>query len=253
MTPTSGSRGSRVALITGAAGEIAGTVAALLADQDWTLVLTDVDDEAGQALAAELAGKGARAVYWHLDVTSERDWQQMRGVLSDEYGRLDLLYFNSGTSARTPLEDSPVSAWTKLVEVHLTGAFLGVRACIDLLRPHRGSIVLTSSIHARNGFAHFPAYAAAKSGIEGLTRQLAVDCAPQVRVNAVTLGAVYTRAWEGTAQAELDAISERIPLGRIGGPEDVAPVVAFLASSGAAYITGQSIVIDGGRTAWSGE
>jgi NAD(P)-dependent dehydrogenase (short-subunit alcohol dehydrogenase family) len=253
MTQTSGSRDSRVALITGAAGEIAGAVAALLTDQDWTLVLTDVDDEAGRARAARLTAKGARAAYRHLDVSSERDWKQVRRALSDEYGRLDLLYFNSGTSARTPLEASPVEAWTKLVEVHLTGAFLGVRECIDLLRAHRGNVVLTSSIHARTGFARFPAYAAAKSGIEGLTRQLAVDCAPNVRVNAVTLGSIYTRAWEGTAQEELDAISARIPLGRIGAPEDVAPVIAFLASPAAAYITGQSIVVDGGRTAWSGE
>lgn len=253
MTSTSSLRDSRVALITGAAGEIAGAVAALLAEQGWTLLLTDVDDEAGRALAAELADKGVRAAYLHLDVSSERDWTGARRALSEDFGRLDLLYFNSGTSARTPLEGSPVNAWTRLVEVHLTGAFLGVRACIDLLKACQGSVVLTSSIHARFGFAHFPAYAAAKSGLEGLTRQLAFDCAPSVRVNAVTLGSIYTRAWDGTEQEELDAITERIPLGRIGGPEDVAPVVAFLASSAAAYITGQSIVVDGGRTAWSGE
>ncbi|MEY9892482.1 NAD(P)-dependent dehydrogenase (short-subunit alcohol dehydrogenase family) [Catenulispora sp. MAP12-49] len=253
MTDTAAGRVRRVALVTGAAGDIGRATAALLGARGWTLILTDIDDAGGAGAAAQLREGGADAHYHHLDVASEQGWQQLQAEMTATWGRLDLLYFNSGTSARTPLNADGLQDWENLLDVHVIGAFQGVRACRALLDQASGSVVVTTSIHARSGFKDHAAYAAAKGALEALTRQLAVDCAPQIRVNAICLGSIYTTPWDLATEAELTAIRNRIPLGRIGNPGDVAPVVEFLASAGAAYITGQTIVVDGGRTAWSGE
>lgn len=253
MSDTAADRPLRLALITGAAGQIAQAAAALLAEQGWRLVLTDIDDDTGHAAAGALAERGFDAVYRRCDVTEAGQWRDLHRAVLDSYGRLDLLYFNSGASARTRLGRTDPTQWRHQLDVHLTGAYHGAETFGELLRAHAGSIVLTSSIHARSGFHEHSAYAAAKGGLEALTRQLAVDLAPEARVNAVSLGAIFTRPWRTATAEELEAIAARIPLRRIGQPGDVAPLIAFLASPAAAYITGQTIVIDGGRTVWSGE
>jgi NAD(P)-dependent dehydrogenase (short-subunit alcohol dehydrogenase family) len=123
----------------------------------------------------------------------------------------------------------------------------GTRACLPALRAVAGSVVATTSVHALRGMRRFPAYAAAKGGVEALFRQLAVDYGPQVRFNVVAPGAIVTPLWADIDEDARSAVVAQTPMARLGRPQDVAAAVAFLASDDASFITGVSLVVDGGR------
>jgi NAD(P)-dependent dehydrogenase (short-subunit alcohol dehydrogenase family) len=141
-----------------------------------------------------------------------------------------------------------LASWDRQLAVNLTGTFLGVRACLPYLRERRGSVVVVSSVHAVVGLPGHPAYAAAKGGLTALTRQLAVEYGPDVRVNCVLPGPILTAAWDRVSEQDRQASIEATVLRRFGRPEEVADVIGFLASTQASYVTGASLVVDGG---WS--
>lgn len=230
----------KVVLISGGARNIGGASARMLVAEGAKVVIGDVLDEEGAALAREL---GDAARYLHLDVTSEEDWAAAVELAVAEFGKLDVLFNNAGIFNGGQLQRYKRSQWQEMLDVNLTGAFLGMKAAADaIIAAGGGSIINTSSIEGLRGTPWAHGYVASKWGLTGLTKSAAMELAPYgVRVNSLHPGRISTPA---TDQMPADLIP--IPLGRPGRPEEVATFVVFLASDEASFTTGSEFVMDGG-------
>ncbi|MFJ6929710.1 SDR family NAD(P)-dependent oxidoreductase [Streptomyces nigra] len=242
----------RVVIVTGAARGQGEQEARLFRAEGAEVLLADVLDDRGEALAKEL---GAR--YTHLDVGEEEDWQAAVATAKAAYGHVDGLVNNAGILRFNALVDTPLEEFMEVVRVNQTGCFLGVRTVAPELADG-GTIVNTASYTGLTGMAGVGAYATSKHAVLGLTRVAALELAPRgIRVNAICPGAVDT-AMANPARLDPDADPEQsvraldgfyrklVPLGRIGRPEEVARLALFLTSEDSSYITGQPFVIDGG-------
>lgn len=239
----------RVAVVTGAAAGIGAATAMRLAHEGADVVVADIDDAAGARVVADITENGGNGSFWHLDVTQGDDWDALAGHVGRTWGRLDVLHSNAGRAITVkPAHEFTEREWQAQLSVSLTAAWHGVRALIGLLAQARGCIVLTSSVHALAGLPGHPAYAAAKGALCALGQQLAVEYGPGVRVNTVLPGPVLTSAWDGVSTEAREASIKATAAKRLGDPAEVAAAVAFLASSDASFITGASLVVDGG---WS--
>lgn len=242
----------RTAVVTGAARGIGRAIAHRLAGLGARTAIWDADGEGAERAAAELAellrvqGRPHELAWRRVDVTDAA------AVAASMDAGLDVLVNNAGTTTVRPTGDLPLEEWERVLKVNLQGMFLCCRAAIPRLRGRPGAaIVNISSSSALVGGGGGVHYAASKAGVDGLTRHLARELAPEIRVNAIQPRTIETdlfRARYAHAPLEREQLRERVPLRRLGQPEDVADAVAFLASDWAAYITGQIILIDGGRT-----
>lgn len=252
----SGRLEGKVALVTGGASGIGRATCRLFAREGATVVIADVDDAGGRAVAAEIAAGGGRAAFRRLDVTREADWVEAVATVLGAHGRLDVLVNNAGRAgppARARVEAVQQSDWELILAANATSAMLGTKHAIPAMRrTGGGSIVNVVSIYAMVGSVSGTAYHASKGAARALTRATAIQYAPErIRINAVFPGFVQT-AMTAQVHAQPGVRDERTaltPLGRLAEPEDIAPGILYLASDEAGFVTGTELVIDGGMTA----
>ena len=243
----------RVALITGAASGIGRATAERLAAEGSAVVVTDVQDEAGEQTATAIRGGGGDAIYLHLDVTDGAGWAAVvERVLADR-SRLDVLVNNAGLGDLAPIEETSLADWERTVAIDQTGVFLGMKTCAEALKASgHGSVINISSIFGTSGgFGTSPAYHAAKGAVRTLTKNVALHWATEgVRVNSVHPGFVRTPILDQAKGTEVwDAMTAMTPMGRLGEPEEIAAAVAYLASDDASFVTGLELYVDGGYIA----
>lgn len=239
----------RVALVSAGGSGIGRSIALALASEGAHVVVTDIDEASAADAAREIVRSGGSADGRRLDATVPDDWSATVAQLTHRCGRLDVAILNAGRNEPGRVENLTDESWSAQLRLSLDSVFYGARATLPLLqRGDASSIVVTSSIHGLVGFKNFPAYAAAKGAINALVRQLAVDHGTTVRVNAVVPGAIETALWARRDEHYRSEVCALTPMGRLGTVSEVAAAAAFLASTDASFITGQCLVVDGGRT-----
>lgn len=250
---------SKVVVITGAASGIGAAAARLFVEEGARVVLGDLNEGEGHALARALDERaGAQvALFLRTDVTQLQDLEALVAAAERHFERLDVMFNNAGIGSLGDTISIGVEDWRRVVEVDLHGVFHGCRAAIPALRRAGGGVILnTASISGLGADHGFGAYNAAKAAVINYTRTLALDHAPdRIRANAICPGLIETPLTQGSLQLEPLAKRwcEAIPLARPGQPQEVAKVALFLASDDASYVTGTAIVVDGGLTASNGQ
>jgi NAD(P)-dependent dehydrogenase (short-subunit alcohol dehydrogenase family) len=227
-------RSVKVALVTGGARGIGAAITARLAQDDWRIVVADRDPPEG-------APPGSR--YVACDVADEAAVGSLMAGIATEEGRLDALVCNAGLNIRRPIAELTLAQWSIVIATNLTSTFLLARAGERMLRPSHGAVVTIASTRAHMSEANTEAYAASKGGLVALTHALSISLAPEVRVNCISPGWIFTKG--DPPRAEDHAFH---PAGRVGTPEDIAALTAFLVSPESGFITGGEFIVDGGVT-----
>ncbi|MEU9860667.1 glucose 1-dehydrogenase [Streptomyces sp. NPDC047971] len=238
----------RTVIVTGGARGIGAAAARTAVASGARVLLTDVREDEGRAAAGEL-GESARFV--RHDVTSEDDWRRAVDFAVTAFGRVDGLVNNAGISGGSHfLEEQSPEAFRHVLDVDLTGVFLGMRAVIPAMRENGGgSIVNVSSAAGLIGLARTAAYGAAKWGVRGLTKLGAVElAADRIRVNSVHPGMIHTPMTAHVGIERGEGKYPNTPMGRVGEPREIARAIAFLLSDAASYVTGAELAVDGGWT-----
>jgi glucose 1-dehydrogenase len=238
-----------VAIVTGAGNGIGRATARRLAAAGGAVVVVDLDGDAATAVAHDITAQGGAAIPCAGDVGRATDVDRVVAAALDRYGRVDILHNNAAWYPVKAAVETTEEEWDRTLRVCLTGAWLLARAVLpSMLRQGGGRIVNTTSVHGLVSFPNHTAYETVKAGLLGLTRSLAVDYGPTVRVNALAPGGVDTRLWERVSPAERQATIDATILKRLATPEEIAEGVYFLVSDRSAFMTGACLVIDGGWT-----
>ena len=240
----------KVVIITGGAKGIGRGIARVFASEGASVVIADLDEQAGRATVASLAQTGAAADFVLTDVTSQASCQAAVAAVIERHGCVDVLLSNAGIYPQAFLNEMTEAQWDRIFAINVKGMFFMVTAVLPHMRQrHSGRIVLTSSVTGPiTGYPGWSHYGATKAAMLGFMRSAAIEVAADgVTINAVMPGNIMTEGMEGMGQEYIDALAASIPMKRLGEPEDVGYAAVFLASNDAKYITGQTIVGDGGQ------
>ena len=247
----------KATLITGAGSGIGEAMAVLFAREGARVAVADFDEASGRRVAQAIVGAGGTAFFIQVDVSDAVAVQHMVDETVARFGRLDILCNNAGIGVAAVCHETSETDWDRTMAVDLKGVFLGCKYAIPhMLRQGGGAICNTSSVAGQVGVLNRAAYCAAKAGVVGLTKSIAIDYAHQgIRCNALLPGTVDS-PWIGKIisqqpdpQAQRRLMAARQPIGRMGRPEEIAAAALYLCSDDAAYVTGTGLVIDGGLTA----
>lgn len=244
----------KVAIVSGAAQGLGAAEAKMLLECGASVLVGDLRDEEGEAFAEAMKGEGhsGRVAYRHLDVTLAEEWSQAVEAVEARFGRLDYLVNNAGFPGRAGIEATTEEGWAKTIDVDLKGAWLGMRAAIPAMRrAGGGAIVNTSSTYGLVASGHgSTAYSSAKGGVIMLTKAAAAEYAHEgIRVNCIHPGILDTPRNRTLPPDWMDGLLRKTPMGRMAAPSEIASCVIFLLSDAASYVTGSSLVADGGYTA----
>ena len=237
----------KVALITGAASGIGRATAQLFARQGAKVVIADVNTSGGEDAAQGIRAEGGDAIFVRTDVGQMNEVRALVEKTLAQYGRLDVIHSNAATYAEGDAVEITEADWDRTLAVCLKATWMLAHCGVPtMLAGGGGAIVITGSVHAIRGYARYTAYQAAKGGLLALTRAMAADFAPTIRVNTILPGAVMTGLSAGMTEEQKKKVAQMCPLKRNGQPEDIAQVALFLASDMSSYMTGEALVVDGG-------
>lgn len=245
------------ALVTGCASAagLGFAAARRLAREGARVLITDIDEANVTRRAIELRDLHLDVIANRQDVTSETDWAAVMALAVERFGGLDILVNNAGIAVLQSMDVLTLPDWQRQVDVNMTSVYLGCRSAMKQMRRQGegGAIVNLSSVAGLVGVPGAAAYAASKGGVRIMTKAIAMECAAErIRVNSVHPGVIWTDMQQVAIRDnphEYDAINASIPMGRMGEPDDIAAMIAFLSSEDSKYITGGEFVVDGGLTA----
>ncbi|MBX3092602.1 MAG: SDR family oxidoreductase [Cryobacterium sp.] len=231
----------KVAIVTGAAMGMGAADAAILASEGATVIVADVSENEGRAVAESIGGH-----FRHLDVTDENNWRELVADVVSTLGNIDILINNAGVVGFTPVATTELAEWNRVIGINLTGVFLGIRSVAESMKAAGGGVIVNlSSTAGMMGYSNLSAYVASKWGVRGLTKAAALDLGrDNIRVVSVHPGGIRTPM---TAGIEGDAMYRSQPIPRIGEPDEVAKLILYLVAD-ATYSTGTEFIADGGAT-----
>ncbi len=251
-----GKLNGKVAIVTGGTSGMGRGIAELLAAEGAAVVVGGQNQQRSAEVVAGIRARGGRAIFVAGDIAAVETNQRLADTAVDEFGSLHVVVPNAGILGLGGVLDGTLETWRRTIDVNLNAVYYLIKlAAPAMLRSGGGAIVINGSIAAYKGFPNHPAYCASKGALVSLTRQLAIDLAPSIRINVLCTGQVDTPLLWDSARAFPDpktavqAVADRMPLKRLGTPEDIARAVLFLASDDASWITGSALTIDGGITA----